>query len=322
MTTRTSPGHSGPRRPWFFTSDLHGRHGRYRALLDAVAAERPRAVLLGGDLLPHAFAGAADFLAGWLGPRLADLRSALGEDYPEILAIMGNDDARALEPQWQDLERAGLWRYLAGDWAQIDGVPVLGYPWVPPTPFALKDWERFDVSRFTDPGCIAPDEGRHSVEVDRRALHWRTIAADLARLATGRDLGRAVLLCHGPPHRTALDRADLDGKTVDHVPLDVHVGSIALRRFVTAEQPAAVLCGHVHESARLTGRWREQLGRTWCLAACTDGPELGLVRLDPTAPGDATRELRPPADDVGDAAAGDAPGPATDRTPGPPPDRG
>ncbi len=279
---------------WFFTSDLHGRHGRYRALLDAVAAERPGAVLLGGDLLPHALAGAEEFLDRWLAPRLAELRAAMGADYPQVLAIMGNDDPRVLEPQWRALEQAGLWRYLAGDWTEVAGVPVLGYPWVPPTPFALKDWELFDVSRFTDPGCVAPDEGRHSVAVDRRALHWRTIAADLARLADGRDLARAVLLCHGPPHRTALDRAALDGQMVDHAPVDVHVGSIALRRFVTAAQPAAVLCGHVHESARLTGRWREQLGRTWCLAACGDGPELGLVRLDPTDPDGATRELLPP----------------------------
>jgi Icc-related predicted phosphoesterase len=295
---------AGPQGPWFFASDLHGRRGRYRALLDAIARERPAAVLLGGDLLPHAFAGAADFLPGWLGPALADLRDRLGAAYPQVVAICGNDDPRALEPQWRELQAAGLWTYLAGEWTDVGGVPVLGYPWVPPTPFALKDWELYDVSRFTDPGCVAPDAGRHSVEVDRRALHWRTIAGDLKRLAAGRELDTAVLLCHGPPHGTALDTADLHGKAVDHAPLDVHVGSIALRRLVTGRRPRLVLSGHVHEAARLTGVWRERLDDTWLIGACTDGPELGLVRLDPSRPAEATRELLPAHEDDPPAGGG------------------
>ncbi len=36
----------------FFVSDLHGRRGRYEALLDAMQRESPQAVFLGGDLLP------------------------------------------------------------------------------------------------------------------------------------------------------------------------------------------------------------------------------------------------------------------------------
>ncbi len=40
----------------FFVSDLHGRRARYEALFAAIAAERPAAVFLGGDLLPHGLA--------------------------------------------------------------------------------------------------------------------------------------------------------------------------------------------------------------------------------------------------------------------------
>jgi Icc-related predicted phosphoesterase len=39
---------------WFFTSDLHGQVARYEKLFQAIAAQRPQAVLLGGDLLPNA----------------------------------------------------------------------------------------------------------------------------------------------------------------------------------------------------------------------------------------------------------------------------
>ena len=279
---------------WFFSSDLHGQPGRYRALFQAILDARPRCVLLGGDLMPPAFAPAPDILADIVVPALEDMRRRLGDRYPRILVIPGNDDVRALEPEWLALQDSGLWEYLPGRWTEVDGTPVLGYPWVPPTPFRLKDWERYDVSRFVDPGCVAPEDGAVSVPISTRERRLATIADDLARLAEDRDLDRAVLLCHAPPYDTDLDRAALDGKMVDHVPLDVHVGSIALRRFIEAHGPRMTLHGHVHESARLTGTWKQQLGPTWCLSGCHDGPELSLVTVDPAAPGQAKRRLLPP----------------------------
>ena len=75
------------------------------------------------------------------------------------------------------------------------------------------------------------------------------------------------------------------------MPLDVHVGSIALRQFIEARQPLVTLHGHVHEAVRLTGAWRVRLGRTWALGGAHDGPELALVRFDPDDPASATREL-------------------------------
>jgi len=88
-----------------------------------------------------------------------------------------------------------------------------------------------------------------------------------------------------------LDRAGLDGQSVDHVPLDLHVGSIALQRFIEERQPRLTLHGHVHEAARITGRWMEKKGDTVSLGAAHDGPELALVRVDLEDPAAATREL-------------------------------
>jgi Icc-related predicted phosphoesterase len=113
----------------------------------------------------------------------------------------------------------------------------------------------------------------------------------LADLAGDADLTGAVCLFHAPPYRTALDRAALDDVRVDHVPVDVHVGSIAIRRFLEQRAPAVALCGHVHESARLTGRWQDTVGGTVVLGAAHDGPELALVRFDPGDPAGASRDL-------------------------------
>ena len=78
---------------------------------------------------------------------------------------------------------------------------------------------------------------------------------------------------------------------IDHVPLDLHVGSIAVKRLIESRQPMITLHGHVHESARLTGSWKERIGRTHAFSAAHDGLELALIRFDPESPDTATREL-------------------------------
>ena len=285
-------------RPWLFASDLHGRLARYERLFAAIRERRPEAVLLGGDLLPSAMllmASSADprhrdFIPGYLAGQLEAL-AELGELRPRVLVILGNDDARVEEEQLLALEERGLLDYVHGRRVCVGDFGVVGYSYVPPTPFQLKDWERYDVSRFVDPGCVSPEEGWRTVPVDQREARWSTIKDDLEQLAVGLDPSRTVFLFHTPPYRSRLDRAALDGQMVDHAPLDVHVGSIALRRFIEDRQPPVTLHGHVHESARITGRWRDRIGATHCLSAAHDGPELALVSFRPESPGGATREL-------------------------------
>ncbi len=284
--------------PCLFASDLHGSRPRYEALFAAVEREHPAAVLLGGDLLPGGFdaAGAGDwaeqgFIAGFLVPRLLELGERMDAGGPRVLLIPGNDDPRSAEVDFLAGESRGAFEYLHGRRADLFGHPVLGYACVPPTPFPLKDFERYDVSRFVDPGCVSPEEGLRTVPVDPSDARHGTIAGDLSALAGKDDLSAAVLLAHAPPHGTALDRAALDGRLIEGVPADVHVGSIAVRRFIESRQPLVSLHGHVHESARLTGAWRQDLGRTHCFTGAHDGPELALVRFDLEHPESATREL-------------------------------
>jgi uncharacterized protein len=282
----------------FFVSDLHGHTTRYRKLFGAIEAERPETVLLGGDLFPsgllsgHALEpGHENFVESVLAAGFEGLRERLGAAYPRVFIILGNDDPRFEEAAILDLATGGLWEYVHNRKVRWRDLTVYGYANVPPTPFRLKDWERYDVSRFVDPGSISPEEGFRSVPAPEGEVRWRTIAMDLEELVASEDASRAVFLFHAPPYRTLLDRAGLDGRTVDHAPLDVHVGSIAIRRFIEARQPLATLHGHVHESARLTGAWRDRIGRTVCLSAAHDGPELALVRFDLQSPAGATREL-------------------------------
>jgi len=282
----------------FFASDLHGRVDRYRTLLVRIQADRPDAVFLGGDLLPMPLAamrardvGPPDFVRAFLEVELSRLRDALGDAYPEIFLILGNDDPRVEESAVLEVADRGLWRYAHNRRLEFADLTVYGYSYIPPSPFLLKDWERYDVSRFVDPGAVSPEEGRRSVPRPARETRHATILEDLERLVGEDDLARAIFLFHSPPYQTKLDRAALDGRSVDYVPLDVHIGSIAIQRFIAARQPLITLHGHVHESARLTGEWCDRIGETYLFSAAHDGPELALVRFDPDAPEDASREI-------------------------------
>jgi len=276
-----------------FASDLHGRPDRYEKLFRAADRERPAALFLGGDLLPGvAGPGVPEgFVEDVLGRGLAELRAADAARRLRVFVVLGNDDPAAEEPAFLDLAARGLLEYVHGRSVALGPFRVYGYACVPPTPFLLKDWERYDVSRYVDPGCVSPEEGRRTVSAPEGALRRGTIEADLRAIAGDDDLSRAVFLFHAPPYGSLLDRAALDGRVVDHAPVDVHVGSIAIRRFIETRQPLLTLHGHVHESARLTGSWSERIGATWCLSAAHDGPELSLVRFDLESPGRARREL-------------------------------
>ncbi len=265
-----------------FVTDLHGSPHRYETLFRLLVTERPRALFMGGDLLPSgltalAQAGAGGFIEETLCTGFRRVRSELGDEAPEVFLILGNDDGRMDEEAIRAGEEEGLWHYIHGRRVEFEGHPVYGYAYVPPTPFMLKDWERYDVSRFVDVGCISPEKGQRSVPMPPNEIRYETIANDLERLTGEDDLERAVMLFHTPPYQTALDRAALDGKMVDNVPLDPHVGSIAVRRFIESQQPMLTLHGHIHESARITGSWQERIGRTICLGAAHDGPELAVV---------------------------------------------
>lgn len=277
----------------FLVSDLHGDPKRYAVLFEAVRREVPDLVFMAGDLLPHRWATAGrvrkiapDVIADEIGRISRELGGG-----PRWLMIFGNDDERSAEQAFVERSEGGRWELLHGRAIEVSGYRVLGYPFVPPTPFLLKDWERYDVGRFVDPGCVSPEQGYRTVEVDPEEVRSRTIAADLDRLAAGIEGDRMILLAHSPPYKTRLDRAALDGKTVDHVPMDVHVGSVAIRRFIEDRCPLLTLHGHIHEAPRVTGVWCDRIGPSHCFTAAHDGPELALVRFDLENLEAATREL-------------------------------
>ena len=270
---------------WFYTSDLHGQGALYEQLLAISAAHRPRAVLIGGDLAPHA--GGADgvahqrvFLEGFL----VEFARRLHEAAPEcaLLLMMGNDDWAANHVCLERHEGA-LWRVLHDRVAEVDGVAVAGLSWVPITPFALKDWERWEDGAPESParldGWVSGPQGvaAHRFDPARREP---TIAAALAGLAARTRPAETVFVLHSPPRDT---RCDMIGA-------QTHVGSRAIRAFIETHQPPLVLTGHIHESPRVSSSYRDAIGRTVTVNPGQFGTQrLCGVWVDPSRPPETLR---------------------------------
>jgi Icc-related predicted phosphoesterase len=242
---------------WFFTSDLHGQSGLYDQLLALAVARRPRVVIVGGDLAPHA-EGAEGvrrqrlFLQGLV----VEFARRLRENAPatELLLMMGNDDWGA-NADCLEAHDGDLWHVLHGRTVEIDGRPVAGLSFVPITPFVLKDWERWEDGEEERPprldGWISGASGvvPHRFDPAHRSP---TIAEALEELVRPIEARRAIFVLHSPPLETACDV--IGG--------GAHVGSRAIRAFLERHQPALSLSGHIHESPRLSGSYRDAIGRT------------------------------------------------------------
>jgi len=267
----------------FFVTDLHGKIDRYDKLIDKIKEILPDIVFIGGDILsnfnPYLTDEYDDFILDYLIPLFQNLKSNITKKYPKIFIILGNDDPKIEENKILKGQECGLWEYIHNRKVIFNNYIFYGYANIPPTPFLLKDWERYDVSRYVDPGCIHPTEGKRSID-ENEDIEYATIHKDITQLVGDDILENAVFLFHSPPYKTNLDRADLDDVIIDHVSPDVHVGSIAIQRFIKEKQPLLTLHGHIHESSRITGSWKDKIDRTFMFSAAYELPKLAIVIFD------------------------------------------
>ena len=106
-----------------------------------------------------------------------------------------------------DLATEGLWNYVRA--ARGGQTSTCTATLRPPTPFLLKDWERYDVSRYVDPLRVP---GRDGIALSPHETRWATMT-QVALLVGDRPLDRAPLL-HAPPAHGSRSRGwTVDGRT-------------------------------------------------------------------------------------------------------------
>lgn len=269
-----------------YTADLHGDLGSYQALLDLALARQARAVIVGGDLFPHAIrrehalATQRGFLDEQLRPLLAAFRA---QHNIGVFLLPGNDD-------WAAVAVSGLAALAADNLAQplhervydlaalgLADTPLwlAGYACVPLTPFSIKDYERRDdgpLPAFSFGMAYTSWSGEIIPASAQGIDALPSIAEALESLAGQSDPACTVYVCHTPPWNTALDA----------MPRGRHPGSKALRTFIEARQPPLTVHGHIHEAPQISGQFAVRLGATWCANPGHDEQRFQAITLDTT----------------------------------------
>jgi Icc-related predicted phosphoesterase len=141
-----------------------------------------------------------------------------------------------------------------------NGYELIGYPFVPPTPFRPKDYEKMDDREAPWPPQKNPSYIRSSDQLDELTpidpyLYLRgrdTIEDDLHRLPKPFHPKRTIYIMHSPPFGTRLDLIQ-GGKSA---------GSRSIKTFIEKNQPLLTLHGHIHESPGLSGAYMDRIGET------------------------------------------------------------
>jgi len=89
--------------------------------------------------------------------------------------------------------------------------------------------------------------------------------------------------------KTKRDRVALDGIKIDHATLDVHIGSISVKRYFEKQQPYITMHDHIHESTRLAGIWMKKNRYTICFQGTSESHEMSVIVFDLENPEKAVR---------------------------------
>jgi len=264
------------------TSDLHQRIEKWQDLVDAVKAERPRFVLIAGDVLPKLtnFNGQKKFFG-----QMRRHFQAMQQAGPvTALTYFGNDDAHILEPLLDELAAEGLCVNLNGRIHREEGLVFCGMNKVRDYPFGYKHWCARDGDHIACPQqfCgqgLTMDERGDFVPLQNLVDYLfakRSIGEELHRLVEQLrpgEMARSIWMVHQPPTGLGMDICG-DGR---------QVGSPTVLKLIEENQPLLGCSGHIHESPyQAGGQWMAQVGRTTWVQPGQMGHRLHAVSLEIT----------------------------------------
>lgn len=268
-----------------YTSDLHGNNDYYKEIVQQARIEKIDTVIIGGDLLPNrghskdSLEVQKDFVKNNLFHFFIQLKEETGAS---VYLILGNDDWAATLPLFRELEESNLF-YLLHDqtFNLTEDLFIIGYPYVPPTPFSPKDFEKRD--RKGDPPrssartpAVSSSGQIQTIDEELFFTQRKSIQEDMANLPWPESHNRTILIMHSPPYDTTLDRL-YDGTSV---------GSRAIRDFIEDQQPHLTLHGHIHESPTVSGTYWQKIGKTLSINPGQTSQRLSAVIFDANHPAD------------------------------------
>jgi Icc-related predicted phosphoesterase len=249
-----------------YTSDLHGEIYLFQELLSLAYSTSSEIILMGGDLLPS-FPPTKRY-QDMIPNQKAFIDQFLSPFFKKILETASIHQIFLIPGNW-DVSYSYLFKKLLERIIDLNqkscqlknGYELIGYPFVPPTPFRPKDYEKMDNQKAPwppqkNPSYILhpPDQTGLLTPIDPYFyLRSReTIEEDLDRLSKPLNPEKTIYIMHSPPFGTRLDL--MQG--------GISVGSRSIKTFIEKNQPLLTLHGHIHESPELSGTYLDWIGKT------------------------------------------------------------
>jgi len=263
-----------------FTSDLHGEIHLYQELLSLASSTSSEIVVVGGDLLPS-FPPTKRY-EDMVPNQKTFIDHFLSFFFKNILNNTSAQQIFLISGNW-DLSYSYLFKKPLGNILDLNqksyllknGYELIGYPFVPPTPFRPKNYEKMDDREAPWPPqknpsyILASDQADQLTPIDPY-LYLRgreTIEEDLEHLPKPLDTRRTVYIMHSPPFGTRLDLIQ-GGKSA---------GSGSIKTFIERNQPLLTLHGHIHESPESSGAYVDRIGKTLSINPGQSG--TGVMKL-------------------------------------------
>lgn len=260
-----------------FSADLHGNELQYRKLVDFAGSKKALSLIIGGDIAPKS-TDSENYIKeqrSFLCERLPRILSLLKRKLPncQIYLMMGNDDCACNLDILKRLDDS-LFHVIHGRRLKLSGdIAIVGYSFVPITPFRLKDWEKFDLSEVPPHltseyanrkiknhclyGLKSTLKGWEQFQFSEAVERADSIQKDINKRVYTRNPEKTVYVFHTPPNRTNLDQRYYGD----------HVGSLAVRLFIEKYQPYVTLHGHIHETVDVSGDFMEIIGNSLSFSA-------------------------------------------------------
>lgn len=255
---------------FIYACDIHGDKYKYEKLLEIANKGNIKYMVFGGDLLPKFCSDRYNEQKIFINEYLNNYFKKLKENNIKCICILGNDDLEELDNVFEELcSKYDNVYNIDNKKADLEDISFIGLSKVLDHPFGCKDRVVIENNLKMQKQLskiVYVEKCKKMLSIDEWQEYRKSIARMediLEKLPKGNKDKKVIYVFHNPPFGIGLDVCINKEQ----------VGSKAITKFLESSNAYMSLHGHIHESYRVTGIWKNELKGTTCIQ--TGQTEIG-----------------------------------------------
>lgn len=259
---------------FIYACDIHGDEYKFEKLLAEAIKQKIEYLVFGGDLLPKNCSDRYNEQKIFIEQFLDHYFTKLNEKNIKCICILGNDDLERLDNIFEkECSKFDNVFNIDNNKMDLEDISFIGLSKVLDHPFGCKDRVVIEEGlqmQLQLSNIIYADKCRNMLSVDEWKDYRNKIDKMediLEKLPKGKKGNKVIYVFHNPPYGIGLDVC-ADKR---------QVGSKAITKFLEKGNAYMSLHGHIHESYRVTGIWKNELCKTVCIQS--GQTEIGCKKM-------------------------------------------